>query len=421
MPDGLTVVINAQVPPGGRWGGVQQFVAGLVCALGRLDDGPERYVVLGPSEGAEWLEPYLGPNQRLVAEPAPAPDRAERLKRALGPLRRPLGRLYRRLAGPPHYGVEDGNGLYRSLGADVVHFPFQRFAACDLPTVYNPHDLQHRHMPELFRPEELAYREAVHGFACRHAGAVAAESAWAMRDLAAQYGVEPARLYVVPRGAPTDLAGPVNRETLERIRHELCPDGPFCLYPARTWPHKNHARLLEALGLLRERHDLALGLVCTGRPTEHVGALRRRVRRLGLDGQVRFTGFVPAPELRALYRLARFLVFPSLFEGGGFPVIEAFHEGAPVACSRATCLPECAGDAAVFFDPLSPEDMAGVMHQLARDETLRAALRECGRRRARLFHWDKTGRTYRAIYRKLAGRALSEEDRATLAEAGGKA
>ena len=189
------------------------------------------------------------------------------------------------------------------------------------------------------------------------------------------------------------------------------------LYPAQYWPHKNHVRLLKSLANLRDKHGIIANLVCTGRRSHDWPRVREQTRALRLDGQVQFLGFVEPGHLRALYRLADFLIFPSLFEGGGFPILEAFQEGAPVACSTATSLPEYGGDAVLLFDPDSTEDMAEAVRRMWSDADLRQSLRTRGSARAQLFTWDQTARTYRALYRKIAGRKLGTEDAALLGRA----
>jgi glycosyltransferase involved in cell wall biosynthesis len=138
------------------------------------------------------------------------------------------------------------------------------------------------------------------------------------------------------------------------------------------------------------------------------------VVELGLEKQARFLGYVSAEELRALYRLASFIVFPTLFEGGGLPLYEAFQEGAAVTCSNIPALRGLANNAAVLFDPLSVEDMARGLRQISTDDKLRDALRQKGRERSKLFAWENTAKAYRALYRKLAGQTLSDEDRLLL-------
>ena len=129
-----------------------------------------------------------------------------------------------------------------------------------------------------------------------------------------------------------------------------------------------------------------------------------------------FTGFVTPSELGALYRLARIMIFPSLFEGWGLPVVEAFAIGLPVACSNATCLPTVVDGAAELFDPTDPAAMADAMARVWGDDRLRERLIADGRDRAARFSWDRSARMFRACYRRLGGRELSAEDHALLDE-----
>ncbi len=189
----------------------------------------------------------------------------------------------------------------------------------------------------------------------------------------------------------------------------------FLLYPAQTWPHKNHARLLEALASIRDNHGVAIPLVCPGKQTGDYRQLQELIRRLGLEPLTRFPGFVTPLELRGLYELATGLVFPSLFEGWGLPVCEAFDSGLPVASSTATGLPDVVGDAGLLFDPASTDEMADAVRRIWTDEELRRSLAERGRKRSELFSWDHTARLFRAHYRRIGGRSLAEEDRILLA------
>src|SRR5439155_3517680 len=155
----------------------------------------------------------------------------------------------------------------------------------------------------------------------------------------------------------------------------------YIVYPAQTWPHKNHLRLIEALADLRQR-GTTIPLVSTGRATEHMGAIRRRVDELGLGSQVRFLGYLAPAEFDAVLARATALVFPSLFEGWGLPVVEAFALGIPVACSNAAALPEVARSAALLFDPHNTEAIARSVLRVWQDEALRDELRRRGKARA---------------------------------------
>jgi glycosyltransferase involved in cell wall biosynthesis len=184
----------------------------------------------------------------------------------------------------------------------------------------------------------------------------------------------------------------------------------FALYPAKAWPHKNHLRLLEAMGILREQHGLVIPAVFTGTQNGLDVPLREEAGRLGIAEQVLFTGFVDPVQLRSLYRLARLLVFPSLFEGWGMPILEAFAAELPVTCSNTTCLPDLTAGAALLFDPSDPAAIAAAIGDLWTDGSKRDELARRGSARAAMFSWEHTARLFRAHYRRLANRGLTEED-----------
>jgi glycosyltransferase involved in cell wall biosynthesis len=387
----------------GRSGGIEQFVLSLVRSLGRLDEDGVEFTVVGPAAGAGELTFELGPNQRLVPYVRPQPP----------PLVRRALRRARRIALRPA-----GDDFYDALAADVVHFPYQAFVPCETPTVFNPHDLQHRHYPEFFGRRDLAAREARFATACRHATALVAFADWGRADLIAQYGVSPEKVLTIRQGAPTELYERVSATFAEDVRTRLRLPPAFALYPAQTWPHKNHLTLVEAVARLRDDHDVRLDLVCTGTRNAFWPTIEERIRELDVGDRVRFLGFVPPGELKALYRLATFVVFPSLFEGGGLPVVEAFHEDVALACSSATGLPEYAGDAALLFDATSVDAVADALLALSRDDALRARLRAAGRNRAELFTWQRAATEYLRLYRRLALGGATELRDASLRTAG---
>ncbi len=424
----LRVAINAQLPGNGRAGGVEPAVRGLVQALGRLADRDVEYVIVTHPWSSRWLDAVLGDQQRRVVHPYPASVRlrpcAERAVRALAPLKLVLRpgwrwleerRARREAAEAPR--PARSTGFWESLGVDVVHFPYQTMVLADVPSLYNPWDLQHLHLPELFDPHVIARREATYPVYCRHARAVITASRFTRQDVIERYGIEPAKVYVAPLAAATELGAPVADDAMARVRARYRVPSRFAFYPAQTWPHKNHVRLLEAVALLRDRHGLALDVVCTGARNQFWPTIARRRQELGLANQVRFLGFVGSDDLRALYRLATFVVIPSLFEGWGFPLIEAFREDVAVATSDAAALGEYAADAALVFDARSVDAIAEAMARLATDDELRASLVVRGRKRVETFSWERAARTHRALYRYVGGAALSEEDRWLLAAA----
>jgi glycosyltransferase involved in cell wall biosynthesis len=190
----------------------------------------------------------------------------------------------------------------------------------------------------------------------------------------------------------------------------------FLLYPAQTWPNKNHLGLLDAIAEVRDDYGIEVPVVCCGRRTEFFRAIGRRVRELRLEHLVRFPGFVKPVELGALYRLARGLIFPSLFEGWGLPLTEAFATGTPVVCSDLPVLREQAGDSALFFSPEDSGEMARAIARVWVDEPLRQRLADRGRQNVARRTWRTTAVVMRAHYRRIGGVALAADDRELLAQ-----
>jgi glycosyltransferase involved in cell wall biosynthesis len=278
--------------------------------------------------------------------------------------------------------------------------------------VYNPHDLQHLHYPQFWAPEALAWRETVFPAGCHFAQTVVVGSQWVKQDVVRRYRTDPDKIQVIFEAPTTETQPAPSEALLSAVRSKYQIEQPFALYPAGIWQHKNHIRLLEALALLRDREGLVVRLVCTGTLRKDFWPrVERCVQELGLSGQVRFLDLVPDADLRALYALAEFLILPTLFEAISLPIFEAWQAGLPVACSNGTALPEQVGAAALLFDAKSSKDIAVAVRRMATDPELRRDLRRRGGERIGDFSWERTAKAYRAVYRRVAGFPLTDEDR----------
>jgi glycosyltransferase involved in cell wall biosynthesis len=286
------------------------------------------------------------------------------------------------------------------------------------PSIFTPWDFQHEHHSEFFPPELLSWRRGYYPAACRFASAVVVGSSSVRQDVCRFAGVPPEKIYLEPWGNPVQFAGaPPTEAELRTIASRLDLPAEFALYPAQTFPHKNHIRLLQALAYLRDTRGIEVHLVCTGKQNNFYPEIQRELRRLDLEAQVRFFGYIDQSDIRALYRLATFVVFPSLFEGWGFPPVEALSEGTALACSRIEPLTERVGDAAILFDPTSVESIADAVARLASNPGLRDALGRSGVKYGQRHSWDACARSHRALYRLLGGAQLTEEDRRLLNDA----
>ncbi|MGI8861192.1 MAG: glycosyltransferase family 4 protein [Gaiellaceae bacterium] len=335
-------------------GGSETYARELVRALGRV--GRFEYRVFLPSIATD----VGGLPTELVPE--------YRASRSTGG----------RIVGMTRASIAGRDIKRRFAGADVLHFPLSVM----VPPVESHSatttilDVQHELLPQFFSRAERAYRRRVYGWSARRSRLVLTISQHAAGTLVERLALPEEQVRPIHLGIDHEVFRPGDESR-----------GEFLLYPARGWPHKNHARLFEAFAELRRRQP-GLELVLTA----YAGPVPEGVRSLGR---------VSRKELVRLYRTAAALVFPSLYEGFGQPPLEAMACGCPVACSNVASLPEVVGDAARLFDPSSTEEIVAAVEDVLADP---APWRRRGFDRAAGFTWEKTAQAHDAVYEELYGR-----------------
>ena len=283
-------------------------------------------------------------------------------------------------------------------GADVVHATSAALPpAGGRPLVVTVHDLAFHQHPEAYPRAGRAWHERATRIAVAEASLFVAPSSATARDLSDLYGVEPARVAVVPLGVePSDG----DRGAARRLLADLGVRGPFLLAVGTLEPRKNLRRLLNAFATLSEEltdhHLVVVGPTGWGPDLSPIMANPWDTVRIKLAGQV------ADPVLHGLYGLADGLAYPSLYEGFGLPVLEAMAHGTPVLTSNRSSLPEVAGDAAILVNPVSTESIATGLRSLVGDEALRARLRAAGPERAARFTWSATAEATWTVYRRAA-------------------
>jgi glycosyltransferase involved in cell wall biosynthesis len=259
-----------------------------------------------------------------------------------------------------------------------------------IPFAFTIHDLIHLHVPTESTPLRRLYYATVVKPAARRAHCILTVSRYSQRMIVEWAGVPESQVVVVGNG----VSAAFTPET------SAASGGQYLLHVGRAASHKNVPRLLQAYA--RSRCREAFELVLAGeRNRDTVGA----VEALGLGSRVRFAGPTDDAGLAALYRGARALVFPSLYEGFGLPIIEAMACATPVITSRVTSMSEVAGEGnALLVDPLDVAELAAAMDRVCEDDTLREELAARGFQRARAFHWDAVAqRVEQALLPLLAG------------------
>jgi glycosyltransferase involved in cell wall biosynthesis len=279
---------------------------------------------------------------------------------------------------------------FAPLRLDLMLYPVVPTSAFEIavPYIGAIHDIQHRHQPEF--PEVSAdgqaeAREYLYRNLVRYALFILVDSETGKEDVLEAYGehIESERVKILPFAPPGYLFEPSAASRDMRAVYDL--PKRYLFYPASFWPHKNHARLVAAVALLRER-GLDVSLVLCG---AHDGALRERtyadvkraLREHRLDDHVRLLGYVADDDMPGLYASAVALAMPTFFGPTNIPVLEAWAAGCPVITSDLRGIREQTGDAALLADPRSTEALAEAIARLWDDEALRSRLVEAGRRR----------------------------------------
>jgi len=355
----MKVAVNALGLPSFRQGGAGFYSATLVDGLSR-HPAVEQVAVVSQDLAAEL--PQLAPAASATAD----------VRRPTA-LPKPAKALNYLLAGRRPAALDLGYEGRELPPLDVVHWPISFMHAPGPPpgaaTVLTVLDLQHEFFPQFFSRRDRVLRRLRWRPSAQAADHVIGISEFTVRTVAERYGVREERLTVIPlccrqsflQASPE--GPPVDGEPI---------DVPYFLYPAAPLPAKNHARLLDALVLHRSRGSKAQ-LILTGPRMHDWSRVEQAVADRGLDGAVVRLGHVDDDQLRGLYARAAGLVFPSLFEGFGLPVLEAMAVGCPVAASTAGSLPEVVGDAGRQFEP---EDVDAIADAFAWLEGLDSADRE---------------------------------------------
>ena len=391
----MRILIDLRWMVPGVAGGIEHLARAFLRELTGVDRS-NHYTVLVPAATGHELGLARHPNFRVVSLDS-APALVGRV--AEGVTRRVLARLR-----VPDFDNAEVRHLrwLRNLDIDLV-YSFTGYihpSLHPLRHVLLMPDIQHEYFPEFFSAAALAERRKLYSESAHRADHICAISEFTRQTLIDTLGVDGARVTTIPLAADADFSPVVDNDDDVLRRHGL-ERGNYLFFPAHTWLHKNHRAAVDALRLLRDRGAPVTTLVCSGGAREAQPALAAQIAAASLGDRVRFLGYVPRGDLPALYRQAALLLYPSLFEGFGIPVLEAMASGCPVVCSNTTSLPEIAGDAARLVSPDDPEAIAGAVAAICRQPEERAALVARGLRRAPSFSWRRHTLETLAVLRQV--------------------
>lgn len=301
------------------------------------------------------------------------------------------------------------NSFLKKVNADLLFCPFTApfFYEPNVPVVSVVYDLQYRYYPQFFNADELHYRNIHFMEACRLASRLICISEYVRKTIIENAEIDPERVETAYIRLPTRLETPSLEKADIILNRFNLKKNQFIFYPANFWAHKNHLMLLTAFGMYRAAHPTSdLKLVCTGAPGSRMEQLQEAACKMKLNDWVIFPGYVSNEELACLITACRAVIFPSLYEGFGMPILEAMALGKPVLCSNVTSLPEVAGDAALFFDPRKPTEIVNAISRIENEPMLPFTLIERGYDRLKTFGGPQEMATQ---YLQIFQKAINDE------------
>jgi glycosyltransferase involved in cell wall biosynthesis len=299
-------------------------------------------------------------------------------------------------------------GAYRTLGpVDLYHAPSpETLTMTGCKIVVTVHDLIYKTFPQGHTASTVETSEKQFREITRRADKIICCSQSTRRDLHEHFKIPESRSCVIYQGVDRNLFYPMDKKPGYGGQWSLKAKGivgPYILFVGTIEPRKNLVNLLEAFSIVKERRQFSGQLVVVGMKGWMSDDLQEFVGKLKVAPHVRFLGYVPDDELRILYNRAEVLVFPSFYEGFGFPIVEAMSCGTPVVTSNTSSCQEVAGEAALTVSPRSPLEIAQAILRIIEDRNFRAALIEKGLKRSEHFSFLTTAQETFKVYQEVGG------------------
>ncbi len=293
-----------------------------------------------------------------------------------------MGRTLRR------HGIDLYHGLCHEVPADI-----RRSGVRSVVTI---HDLIFVRCPELYTAAERFAFNRKYQRSCRNADSIIAISQQTRRDLIDLWQIDPQKIDVVYQGCSPRFADPIPDAELEAARLHYALPEQFILSVGAIEERKNIGLVLRAMA----EHRIDCPLIVVGMPSSYINSLKRYIAEKQLGTRVRFMHTVPFEDLPAIYRLSSAMVYPSRFEGFGIPILEALSSGTPCITTRGGVFTETGGDACLYVDPDSPEQMAEALDNVLHDSQLRQHMISRGRQHAARFAEAEIARNLIDVYRR---------------------
>lgn len=286
---------------------------------------------------------------------------------------------------------------------DIYHEPNYIPYRFDGPTVITVHDLSHIRYAHMHPADRVSIMNRLLPRAVDAVSEIIVDSDFVRREVIDQFGVAPEKVHAIHLGVSQEYRSRPDEEIAGRLERYSVVPRSYILAVGTLEPRKNLIQAIDAYAGLPETIRKVTPLVIAGMKGWLNEQLETRIRQYESCGEVRWLGYVPAEDLPLLYSGARMLVYPSLYEGFGLPVLEAMASGIPVITSNRASLPEVAGDVGLMVDPEDVDGMRASMRRLIDDRDEAARLGALGIDRARQFTWQACARQTLGVYRRAIG------------------
>ena len=266
-----------------------------------------------------------------------------------------------------------------------------------VPTVMVSHDVAHVHYPKQIPFLVRRYYDYYTPRYLQRADHIISISAFNKQDILTHYPILQDNISVIPNGVRTNFS-PTHPQTQDAIRQQYSQGKPYFFFLGAIHPRKNMERLLLAFDQFKKETPSDVQLLVGGRMAWQTGLIKQTLLQLEHRTSVHFLGYIPEEKLPQIMGSAIALVYPSLFEGFGLPILEAFYCEVPVITSNRSALPEVAGEAALLVDPTNIKAIAQAMQKLGTDPSLRKQLIHASKFQRQQFNWDSTAKkTYQVL------------------------
>ena len=382
----------------GQYGGVQNFLTDFLSALEKYDKTDNKYVLIFDNNKVPE-EFKINPKYSICEI---------KEVRELNIFYRILKNIFKNTAlynYLPLYRDEIISDQIKNLKLDIIHFPI---TTIDLPyelpksckVILTFHDLQHVFFPENFSKAELAQRDINYYQSLKIADKVISISNYTKTTLIDRYNIASDKITVIYEGISKKYQNIFNEKDLIKVKEKYnLPDG-FIYYPANPWPHKNHLNLLKAILIIDKKYDLKIPVVFTGCIKGNEGILKNISAEINFpDSLIYDLGFIDEKDMPYIYCLAKIMVYPSLFEGFGIPILESMKIGCPVVCSNVSSLPEVGGNAAKYINPHDISDISKKIYSLYKDDKEIHRLKTLGNNNVKKFKWNLIINQYLKTYK----------------------